>query len=130
MNKPNRCSAIGGLAAGRVIVLCAGLVAAIGTAAHAQSPKGVASPPSPGVTATPSSSNPSVLAFSEDFKSPTSYKERFDSGWSGEWNAGSMWGGNRNDWHADHGMKCENPNTSHRTIHLTSQQQAIEAAFY
>jgi hypothetical protein len=41
-----------------------------------------------------------------------------------------MWGGNRNDWHADHGMACENPNTSNRTIHLTSQQQARDAAVY
>ena len=41
-----------------------------------------------------------------------------------------MFGENRNDWHADHGMSCENPNTSNRTIHLTSQQQAGEAAYY
>ena len=41
-----------------------------------------------------------------------------------------MFGADRNDWHADHGMKCENPNSSHRTIHLTSQQQAGEAAYY
>ena len=41
-----------------------------------------------------------------------------------------MFGENRNDWHADHGMSCENPNTSNRTIHLTSQQQASEAAYY
>ncbi|WP_426527836.1 hypothetical protein [Bradyrhizobium sp. McL0615] len=41
-----------------------------------------------------------------------------------------MFGSNRNDWHADHGMSCENPNTSSRTIHLTSQQQAAEAAYY
>lgn len=74
--------------------------------------------------------NTSSLAFSEDFKTPTSYKERFDYGWSGEWNAGSMFGADRNDWHADHGLKCENPNSSHRTIHLTSQQQASDAAFY
>jgi hypothetical protein len=41
-----------------------------------------------------------------------------------------MFGDERNDWHADHGMTCENPNTSHRTIHLTSQQQASDAAFF
>jgi hypothetical protein len=41
-----------------------------------------------------------------------------------------MFGASRNDWHADHGMSCENPNTSNRTIHLTSQQQAGEAAYY
>jgi hypothetical protein len=41
-----------------------------------------------------------------------------------------MFGESRNDWHADHGMSCENPNTSNRTIHLTSQQQAGEAAYY
>jgi hypothetical protein len=130
MNKPKQCDAISGFTTGRVAIICAGLVVAIGTSAHAQSPKGAASPPSPVAAAAPAASNPSSLVFSEDFRNPTAYKERFDSGWSGEWNAGSMWGGNRNDWHADHGMKCENPNTSHRTIHLTSQQQAIEAAFY
>ena len=26
-------------------------------------------------------------------------------------------------------MSCENPNNAHRTIHLTSQQQASEAAY-
>jgi hypothetical protein len=77
-----------------------------------------------------SSANQAGLAFFEDFATPTSYKERFDHGWSGEWNAGSMFGSNRNNWHADHGMKCENPNTSHRTIHLTSQEQAGDAAYY
>ena len=41
-----------------------------------------------------------------------------------------MFGADRNDWHADHGMSCENPNSTHRTIHLTSQQQAGDAAFY
>jgi hypothetical protein len=90
----------------------------------------------PTANASPAPSNTSGLAsasgpaFSEDFKTPTSYKERFDYGWSGEWNAGAMFGADRNDWHADHGMSCENPNSSHRTIHLTSQQQAGDAAFY
>lgn len=79
---------------------------------------------------TPDLVNASGLAFSEDFRTPTSYKERFDYGWSGEWNAGSMFREDRNDWHADHGMMCDNPNSSHRTIHLTSQQQAGDAAFY
>jgi hypothetical protein len=77
----------------------------------------------------PTSVTPTI-AFSEDFSAPTAFSERFDHGWSGEWNAGSMFGAARNDWHADHGMMCENPNTSHRTIHLTSQQQANDAAFY
>jgi hypothetical protein len=86
--------------------------------------------PTPTANPNPAPSNLSGLAFSEDFATPTSYKERFDYGWSGEWNAGSMFGQERNDWHADHGMKCENPNTSHRTIHLTSQQQASDAAFF
>ena len=36
----------------------------------------------------------------------------------------------RNDWHADHGMMCEDPNATHRTIHLTSQEQAKDAAVY
>lgn len=92
----------------------------------------VALPTSPTPTTTPNSapSNLSGLAFSEDFSTPTAFSGRFDHGWSGEWNAGSMFGGDRNDWHADHGMMCENPNTSYRTIHLTSQEQANDAAFY
>jgi hypothetical protein len=101
--------------------------------AHAQTTTNVLTPPtSPTSTANPNAapSNLSGPAFFEDFKTPTSYKERFDYGWSGEWNAGSMFGADRNDWHADHGMNCENPNSSHRTIHLTSQQQASDAAFY
>ena len=101
--------------------------------AHAQTTTNVLTPPtSPTSTANPNAapSNLSGPAFFEDFKTPTSYKERFDYGWSGEWNAGSMFGADRNDWHADHGMSCENPNTSNRTIHLTSQQQAGEAAYY
>jgi hypothetical protein len=101
--------AIPGLSAMRMLIVCASLVATIGSIANAQTTN---------------------IAFSEDFKSQTSYKERFDYGWSGEWNAGAMWGGNRNDWHADHGMMCENPNSSHRTIHLNSQQHASDAAFY
>jgi len=100
------------------LISCAG-VAVIAPTVHAQS-----------VNPNPSPSDLSALAFSEDFKKPTSYKERFDYGWSGEWNAGSMFGAAKNGWHADHGMNCENPNTSHRTIHLTSQQQASDAAFY
>lgn len=112
--------------AARVIPVLASS-AIVASTAYAQSSNSPASPASP---ATAHSSAPKNLAFSEDFRNQNSHKERFDSGWSGEWNAGSMWGRNRNDWHADHGMKCENPNTSHRTIHLTSQQQAIEAAFY
>jgi hypothetical protein len=81
-------------------------------------------------TLNPTPSNLPGLAFSEEFSTPSVFSERFDHGWSGEWNAGSMWGGNRNDWHADHGMMCENPNTSGRAIHLTSQEQANDAAFY
>src|SRR5262249_34260841 len=77
-----------------------------------------------------STSAAAVLTFSEDFSIATAFTERFDHGWSGEWNAGSMFQQERNDWHADHGMMCENPNTSHRIIHLTSQQQANDAAFY
>jgi len=72
----------------------------------------------------------SILTFSEDFSVPSTFSERFDHGWSGEWNAGSMFHEERNDWHADHGMMCEDPNTSHRAIHLTSQEQANDAAFY
>ena len=94
-----------------------------------QKPPGSASR-APTADAAPVPSNTFTLSFSEDFKTPTSYKERFDYGWSGEWNAGSMFGVNRNDWHADHGMMCENPNSSHRTIHLTSQEQARDAAVY
>jgi hypothetical protein len=85
---------------------------------------------SPATTHGSSPSDKSILAFAEDFSSPTAFSERFDHGWSGEWNAGSMFHEERNDWHADHGMMCENPNTSNRTIHLTSQVQASDVAFY
>jgi hypothetical protein len=104
-----------------------------GTAPASTSPAPTSPVPAyraPAANASPATSNTPELAFSEDFKTPASYKERFDYGWSGEWNAGSMFREERNDWHADHGMMCENPNNSHRTIHLTSQQQASEAAFY
>jgi hypothetical protein len=84
----------------------------------------------PTTTPSPAPANLSRLAFSEDFSTPTAFSGRFDHGWSGEWNAGSMFGEDRNNWHADHGMMCENPNSSHRTIHLTSQEQANDAAFY
>lgn len=114
----------------RATLICAGIVASIGTTAQAQSPKSSAPPVAPAAPNNAAPADGSNLAFHEDFRSPNAYRERFDYGWSGEWNAGSMWGGNRNDWHADHGMKCENPNTSHRAIHLTSQQQAIDAAFF
>ena len=64
---------------------------------------------SPAPTNTSDLANTPGLAFSEDFKTPTSYKDRFDYGWSGEWNAGSMFGEDRNDWHADHGMIVREP---------------------
>lgn len=132
MNKFNCCIAIDGVSVVAGLVLCAGMMAPIGSAANAQTPPRNSASPSSTATPHPPSapSGPAGLAFSEDFKTPASYKERFDYGWSGEWNAGSMFGADRNDWHADHGMMCENPNTSRRTIHLTSQQQASEAALY
>ncbi len=113
MNEPRRRVTKNSLTVVAKLVLCAG-VFSIAAPANAQT----------------APANQPALAFSEEFATPTSYKERFDYGWSGEWNAGSMWGGERNDWHADHGMNCENPNNSHRTIHLTSQQQANDAAFF
>src|SRR6266481_3677401 len=101
-------------------------VLAIASIAQAQSKAGIQSNPTSGPTPSPAlkgtaqaPSDQSILAFSEDFSTPTAFSERFDHGWSGEWNAGSMFREERNDWHADHGMMCENPNTSHRTIHLT-----------
>ncbi len=97
------------------LVLCVGVLAIAPTA---QSATGIRS------------NQKSGLAFSEDFSTPTAFSQRFDHGWSGEWNAGSMFREDRNDWHADHGIMCENPNTSYRTIHLTSQEQANDAAFY
>ena len=133
MSERNWYVTIYGISVAAGLIACAGVVATIGPTANAQSAKSVRpSPPSPTPTSNPNAAPPdrSDLAFSEDFKTPTSYKERFDYGWSGEWNAGSMFALDRNDWHADHGMKCENPNTSHRTIRLTSQQQASEAAIY
>lgn len=86
-------------------------------------------------TPPPQTTNPPVnttsgLAFSEDFSTATAFSQRFDHGWSGEWNAGSMFGDNANDWHGDHDMSCSNPNSTHRTIHLSSAQQANDAAFY
>lgn len=113
MNEPGRYAPIH--RATIAALACAGVLATLAPSADAQTTSVLAS---------------SNLAFSEDFKSPTSYKERFDRGWSGEWNAGSMFGIESNNWHGDHGMSCENPNTSHRTIRLTSQQQASDAAFY
>ena len=133
MNEPKWCVSIYSVPIVAGLITCVGAIATIGPTANAQTTNGtLAAPPSPSLAAhsKPAAANVPVLAFSEDFKTPTSYKERFDYGWSGEWNAGSMWGGNRNDWHADHGMTCGNPNISHRTIHLTSQQQASEAAFF
>src|SRR3978361_121346 len=110
----------------RALVIFASVFSTIGSFAHAQTTNKNAS----SASTDPAPSKIVGLAFSEEFKNETSYKERFDYGWSGEWNAGAMWGGNRNDWHADHGMACENPNTSNRTIHLTSQQQASDAALF
>jgi hypothetical protein len=131
------------------LVLCpAGL--AITSIAKAQAEAGIQSNPISGQTPSPApkdtaqSTSPtpattapgrapsdhSVLAFSEDFSTPSAFSERFDHGWSGEWNAGSMFHEDKNDWHADHGVMCGDPNTTHRTIHLTSQEQANDAAVY
>lgn len=130
MSKPKRRDAVYGLAAMSATILCAGIVVSIGTPATAQNSQKGAPPVAPAATHNAAPANEAKPAFLEDFRNPNAYRERFDYGWSGEWNAGSMWGGNRNDWHADHGMKCENPNQTHRTIHLTSQQQAIDVAYY
>jgi hypothetical protein len=133
------------------LIICPAVVA-IAAIANAQSEAGVRSNPTLGPTPSPApkgtaqsplptsptpatttgrvSSDKSILAFAEDFSSPTAFSERFDHGWSGEWNAGSMFHEEKNDWHGDHGMMCENPNTSNRTIHLSSQMQANDAAFY
>ena len=130
MNELQRCFVIHGVLVVRMLIVSACVIVATGSSANAQATNSAASPTSPTSPGNPAASSPPGIAFSEDFKNPTSYKDRFDYGWSGEWDAGSMWGGNRNDWHADHGMMCENPNNSHRTIHLTSQEQARDAAFY
>lgn len=82
--------------------------------------------PTPTPSPTP---GPSGQAFSEDFKTAESMG-RFDKGFAGEWNAGALAGGALNDWHGDHDHSCANPNTTGRTITLTSQQQANEAVFY
>ncbi len=87
----------------------------------------VATTPTP--TPTPPTNTPG-LAFSEDFSTASAFGARFDHGWSGEWDAGSLWGGNANDWQGDHDMNCGNPNTTSRTIHLSSQMQANDAPFY
>ncbi len=69
-------------------------------------------------------------AFYEDFADPNAFYARFDHMWSGDWAAGSAWGGNVNDWNADHDGACNDPNTTSRVIHLTSQAQANDAAFF
>ena len=73
---------------------------------------------------------PPAGAFVEDFGSATALTDRVDHGWSGEWNAGALFGDSANDWQADHDMACMNPNTSSRTIHLSGQAQANDAAFF
>ena len=127
-----------------ILALTSVAKAEAGSGAQSNSRSGpTASQPSKGTAQSPLSTSPhpatplgepfsdhSVLAFSEDFSSPTAFAERFDHGWSGEWNAGAMFHADRNDWHADHGMMCEDPNTTHRTIHLTSQAQANDTAVY
>ena len=80
--------------------------------------------------ATTTTTVPAGGMFVEDFASVTALQDRFDYKWAGEWNAGAAWGGNRNDWHGDHDLACGNPNLTHRTIHLTGQAQATEAAFF
>ena len=101
-----------------------------GTPAKDTAPRPPSIAPIPATTPNRASSDQFILAFSEDFSTPAALAERFDHGWSGEWNAGSMFHQDRNDWHADHGMMCEDPNTTNRTIHLTSQEQAKDAAVY
>jgi hypothetical protein len=73
---------------------------------------------------------PAGTAFFEDFSDPNAFYARFDRMWSGDFAAGSAWGGNVNDWPADHDGSCGDPNTTRRTIHLSSQAQANDAAFF
>ena len=83
------------------------------------------------IPASTSTSTPApAAAFTEDFASATALTDRFDHGWSGEWNAGAAFNDAANDWQADHDMACMNPNTSSRLIHLTGQAQANDAAFF
>src|SRR5579871_1520739 len=126
MRKLKRRSANYGVRLALALVICpAGL--AIAPIAKAQSNPTSAGPPAKGTTPSPQSISPIpattpdrassdrfILAFSEDFSTPAAFSERFDHGWSGEWNAGSMFHQDRNDWHADHGMMCEDPNATHR----------------
>lgn len=88
----------------------------------------------PATTTTLPPTTTSTLApgapFFEPFASATALTDRFDHGWSGEWNAGALFGDAANDWQADHDMACMNPNTSSRTIHLSGPQQANDAAFF
>jgi len=73
---------------------------------------------------------PAGTAFYEDFSDPNSFYARFDRMFSGDFAAGSAWGGNVNDWPADHDAACGDPNTTRRVIHLSSQAQANDAAFF
>ena len=76
--------------------------------------------------------------FSEDFSNPAAFYARFDHGWSGELQAGSLFNDAANDWQGDHDMSCGDPNVGSRTIHIggsgtqTGAQNpaAAESAFY
>ena len=84
MSEPKQGDTIYGFAAARVLIACVGVVVTIGSSANAQTTNRVGSPASRDPTTSQAPSNFTGLAFSEDFKSQTSYKERVDYGWSGE----------------------------------------------
>jgi hypothetical protein len=82
----------------------------------------------PAVVAGSSQPAPPGSAFSEEFTSPAAFDHRFDHGWSGEWNAGALFGAAINDWRGDHDASCGNPHETQRTVHLTANSQ--DQAFY
>lgn len=73
----------------------------------------------PTSTSGPTPTVPAGSAFSEDFSNPAAFATRFDHGWSGEVQAGALFGDAAQNWAGDHDMACGEPNGTHRTIHVT-----------
>jgi hypothetical protein len=80
------------------------------------------------------------VVFAEDFSSPSAFSGRFDHGWSGEVQAGMLFGANKNDWAGDHDGMCGDPNATSRAVHVTppgnepgapaGSAKNVEQAFY
>jgi hypothetical protein len=85
-----------------------------------------APPPTPEVARV----TPAGVLFSEDFSNPAAFYSRFDHNWSGEAQAGSMFGSARNNWRGDHDGACGDPNRSGRTVNVSESPRNTEQAFY